>query len=793
MWLLQRLGCPECYTAPEHVWKMATQRGMHFVTITDHNTITGALEIAQVHDNVILGEEVTTYFPGNVKVHVGCIGITESQHQDIQALRENIYDLVAYLHQEQIISFCAHPLVKVNGRLQWEHFEKLLLLFKRFEILNGTRLGRINRITEEIVASLTQEQIERLADKHNLAPYGERPWEKFVTGGTDDHCGIFIGTCYTEVEAEALTKDALLEGLRQGKSRPRGSSDSSLTLSHQINSIAFQYYKSKISPESEELLYILSRIFERENPVRISNRLRFKKGFKKLVKYFFKPKQTKVNLVEEIREIIKDNTSLKSLFNEGLMTRNEYNQNVFNLASDVLDQMIMRVIEKPQLLHYFIIFAPILLSSYFLTSKHLHSNRDLIAKGEAWLGIKRPRKIAWFTDSFSNMDGVSKTCRKFLESARMRGKDLWIYTSHKDDLSSEPGVVNLPPIHAFPTPGYEKVTLYLPSILKAFKKVEEDDLDAVVISTPGPVGILGLLCAKIMGIPAFGIYHTDLPRIAMRVSGDAMFGQLAMQLTRLFYRQVDHVLAPSRWYVEDLQNLGIEEEHIGIMERWIDPRAFSPAHRDEAYWPEDAPVNLLFVGRMSKDKNVDVLIELYRYLEGKYDNFVLHCVGDGPYYSEMVKKTAALPRFIMTGAKFGKDLAAAYASSDVFVYPGLLDTFGNVIIEAQASGLPCVVMNEGGPKELIVPGKTGFVSRTPDEFIQNTERFFLQPELIQDMSREAVRHVSNRFTEDRVFEAFWDCISQPVPNGYDAHRFQLEPQKEIPPEAPIRISAKPGI
>jgi glycosyltransferase involved in cell wall biosynthesis len=455
------------------------------------------------------------------------------------------------------------------------------------------------------------------------------------------------------------------------------------------------------------------------------------------------------------------------------MTRNEYNENVFNLTADVLDQMIFRVIKKPQLLHYFIVFAPVLLSSYLLTSKNLHNDRDLIEKAEEYSGLMRKRKVAWFTDSFCNMDGVSKTCRKFLEAGLHRQKDIVIVTSHTDNLEGQEGVINLPPIHEFPTPGYEKVKLYVPSILKTFKEVEDEDFDAFVISTPGPVGLLGLIYAKIMGVPVYGIYHTDLPRIAMRVSGDAMFGELAMQLTRIFYRQVDHVFAPSQWYIDDLQNLEIPLENTDIMERWVDTDTFSPKHRDEGYWEKNAPVRLLFVGRMSKDKNIDLLIDLYRYLDTRYDNFVLHCVGDGPDYNDMVKKTASLKHFIMTGAKFGDDLAKAYASSDVFVYPGLLDTFGNVVIEAQASGLPCIVMNAGGPKELIIPGETGFVSRTEEEFIQHTEKFLKNGQLAEQMGKKAVDYVSTRYTEDRVFNAFWEIVSKPLPSKPE-NKFQFD-------------------
>ena len=138
------------------------------------------------------------------------------------------------------------------------------------------------------------------------------------------------------------------------------------------------------------------------------------------------------------------------------MTREEYNGNVFQLASDVLDQMILRVCEKPKLVHYFLMFAPVVLASYLFVCRNLHGERDLIEKGEAWLGLKRKPRVAWFTDSFVNMDGVSKTCRMFLQAAQLRDAELHIITSHEDDLSHMNGVVHFKPIKKFPHTGMKK-------------------------------------------------------------------------------------------------------------------------------------------------------------------------------------------------------------------------------------------------------------------------------------------------------------------------------------------------
>jgi len=774
---MQRIGCPESFTPPEQVRETAMQRGMDFVTITDHNTIDGVDRIAH-HDNVIIGNEITTYFPDGVKIHVVCLGITRDQFEEIQQIRENIFDLVKYLNKQDIVHFCAHPLHKVNGRLTWDHFEKCILLFKRFEILNGTRLRRMNQAVQMVLAALNPTILDQLAKKHGIDPVGERPLIKFVTAGSDDHSGLFLGTCYTEVEATTRTKEGVLEAIRQGKTHACGDTDGCLTLSHQINSIAYQYYRSKISSESQEILTVLGHIFQHRGFKKEKSTKRFRKTWKKLFSYFRKPKGTGIHLYDEIREVLSNNKALKSLFQEGFINREEYNRNVFHFTSDVLDEMIMQICRKPKSLPYFLVFAPALLASYFMSTKNLHDEKDLIFAAEHWLGIKHEPKVAWFTDSYLNMDGVSKTCCKFLQAAKQRGKHLTMIISTSEMIDAQEHLVNFSPVHTFPIPGYEQLSLGLPSILKVMKYVEDEEFDSIVVSTPGPLGLLGLILGKLMHIPVHGIYHTDLPRIALQISDDPIFGQLASMLTKLFYQHVDSVFAPSRWYLHDIFNLGISVEQTRLLERWIDPEFFSPSKRCESYWGAPQPVKLLFVGRISKDKNLNLLIQTYQALFQQYDNFIFYIVGDGPNFETMRMKTSKWDRFMMTGAKFGEDLAKAYASSDIFVFPGLLDTFGNVVIEAQASGLPCVVMNEGGPQELIQPGVTGFTAKSEKGFIQAVGKLLEDEELRKRMSQQARLHVEKRFTEERIFNTFWRNITHSDSQSGKKNEFPVEDESQ---------------
>ncbi len=137
-WLLRKIGCAESYTEPETLYRLAKERGMDIVTVTDHNSLIGSLEIAHL-EGTFVSEEITAYFPEDrCKFHVLAYDITEAHHEDISRLRENIRDLVRYLNEQKIVHALAHPFYAVNERLTPEHLDEVLLLFKNFE-LNGSR------------------------------------------------------------------------------------------------------------------------------------------------------------------------------------------------------------------------------------------------------------------------------------------------------------------------------------------------------------------------------------------------------------------------------------------------------------------------------------------------------------------------------------------------------------------------------------------------------------------------------------------------------------------------------
>jgi len=244
-WLLRTLRAPESFTEPLDIYRTCRGRGLDFVTITDHDTIDGALEIAHL-PGTFVSCEVTAELPEDrCEVHVLVFGISERQHREIQELRGNLYELRDYLRAEDVACSVAHPLFRVNDRMTLEQFEKLLVLFNRFETLNGMHDRRLNGLARRILTSLSPELIDLLAGRHRIEPWGATPWIKSFTGGTDDHAGLYIGTTWTSTRP-VDTVGAFLAQLRAGRCDAGGETGSPLRLALSLQALAGEYFRRQL-------------------------------------------------------------------------------------------------------------------------------------------------------------------------------------------------------------------------------------------------------------------------------------------------------------------------------------------------------------------------------------------------------------------------------------------------------------------------------------------------------------------------------------------------------------------
>ena len=358
------------------------------------------------------------------------------------------------------------------------------------------------------------------------------------------------------------------------------------------------------------------------------------------------------------------------------------------------------------------------------------------------------------TDTLEDVNGVARTIRTMAAAGRRQGADLTILTS-RPDLALEEGVKNFSPIGVFTIPEYELQKLSFPPILEVLDHVMRRGYTELILSTPGPMGLTGLLAAKLLGLRVSAIYHTDFPQYARFLSeDDPLMEGIAWNYMHWFYSQMDRVYVNSQKYFDRWVERGLAREKLSLLPRGLDTDAFDLAFRDEKFWKKRGAKGkvVLYVGRISKEKELDFLAQVAERMDSA-DGTTFAFVGDGPFLTELRKR---LPKGIFTGALHGTELSRAYASADLFVFPSTTDTYGNVVIEALASGLPVLVSDQGGPRELLRdPDDGAVIAGGVAEWGKAVAARLALPEDIQSRKLRRERTVLGRQWGD-AFRRFWD-------------------------------------
>jgi len=786
-WILQKLGCAESYTDPIALYHTARRQGMDLVTITDHNTIEGALQIAHL-PGTFISEEVTAYFPEDrCKLHVLCYGITETQHHEIQRLRTNVYELVDYFLEQGIPHAMAHAMYSLNGKLTPRHIERLMLLFRTFE-LNGSRNKVLNDTLCDIIASLDKTRVERMVNDHNLLPRMSQPWIKRLIAGSDDHSSLNIARSHTVVrnvqgEGQARIND-FLEGITDGRSEPQGMDAQPETMAHNLYSIAYQFYKNKCGLSRHVNRDLLLRFADRaltsspEPSGGFITRLHSLIGFRRAKHVFARPPRSVQGLLQkEAEEIIWNDAELRTLINtldnSGMASEQAWFRFVNHASETVMKNLADSLMGHALGANLFSVFNTIgsagslyaMLAPYFVAYSLFTKDRTFCTETRDRFILQegpRPRlHIGHFTDTYYDVNGVARTLQMQLDIAHKTGKRLKVITCAPEaefaaSSDTRPGVVNFCPIGTFSMPEYSELRLYYPPVLRMLQYAYEQDFTHIHSATPGPIGLVALAVARILQLPIHGTYHTAFPQYVSMLTDDAGLEDAMWRYMIWYYNQMDRVYVPSHATGEELIAKGLPREKVVFYQRGIDTERFHPSYRNGFFKrydldtvPGTGEMKFIYVGRISREKNIHVLTEAFRLAATRQRNVRLVIVGDGPYRDEMERDLAGLPA-TFTGYLTGDDLAAAYASSDVFVFPSGTDTFGNVVLEAQASGLPVIVTDMGGPKENLIPGVTGHIVPEGDP-VALAEAILLmagQPERL-----EAMRKAARDYTEGRSFEA----------------------------------------
>jgi glycosyltransferase involved in cell wall biosynthesis len=243
-----------------------------------------------------------------------------------------------------------------------------------------------------------------------------------------------------------------------------------------------------------------------------------------------------------------------------------------------------------------------------------------------------------------------------------------------------------------------------------------------------------------------------------------MIEEMTWKFILWYYDQMDVIYAPSESTKQELVGKGIEADKIHVYPRGIDIDQFNPSKRNGFFknilMAPDKRFKLLYVGRVSREKNLDLLAQAFRKLTRVSKDVFLCVVGDGPYLKEMMEEMHGLP-CLFTGYLKGEALSAAYTSSDIFVFPSTTDTFGNVVLEAQASGLPVIVTDKGGPCENMIHHRTGLVIEGGSvESLFRSMRSLIKHKTVVCEMGAAARSYAEKRSFEAAFIKTWDMLGE---------------------------------
>ncbi len=818
------VDAPECYSEPEEVYMQAITRGMDLVTITDHDTIRGALSLVERgFPHVLVGQEVTVRFPTDrVKLHVLVYGLTPELDEEITnlGLRDDVYKFAAWLADRDLPHSLAHPLHAQSRGYTVEHLEQCVLLFKGVELINGAHGGPRRDAMERYLRTLTPKRIDELSAKHSIRPHYPKSWKKGVTAGSDDHGLLNVGKAWTGVRCPSGLKIRepidFVERVMNGEAIVGGELGGAEVLAHQITAVGLNHYgKTMHSLLSTKGRYVASKMVRfggvsipSPGKVRLAAHVARKTIAAKITGKKSRPdpllialRATLEPMLAKYPDIAKRLTDVRDLprgAHDGppLASHDRMAEFFADLSQTLADAMLTGALGSlakkdasgtvRNIVGY--LLSSVAQAPYLIAMFSEHKERDLLSRVEHEIASqghgqhpmsKQPR-VVMFTDTLADVNGVSRFIQNVADQSRLRGREMTVLTSTRMKMDERPNVVNFAPVFSRPMPRYENLDFALPPLLPVLRYLQEFKPDVINVATPGPIGTLGLLCAAIFRCPVVGVYHTDFPAYIDRLFEDETYTWISEKFMKVFYTPYKTILTRSRDYMSSLDKLGFSGDKVKPLLPGMDTDAFHSNFRDTSVWEplglrEDSR-KVIYCGRVSVEKNLPMLERVWAkvkpMLVERGIDAELVVIGDGPYRKGMQerlanKQTSSTGEAHFLGFRHGAELSKLYASSDLFAFPSVTDTLGQVVMEAQASGLPVIVTDKGGPKEMVDHALTGMV--IPDEQEDRWAREIVEL-LADDERRERMgRAAHNRMQRYNIaasFDHFWQV-------HVDAHHAKL--------------------
>jgi glycosyltransferase involved in cell wall biosynthesis len=417
------------------------------------------------------------------------------------------------------------------------------------------------------------------------------------------------------------------------------------------------------------------------------------------------------------------------------------------------------------------ITLPGIIRFVFLYSVEILANLPAIFRLRAWYRQVKAKPasepmVACVGDNLDEVNGIALSLRIMLRELRGQGREVFIFgtafhTQPPRREGPDDSVEMAAGRYSLDQAGYAASEVALMRIDGFIDFLRRHPVDIIEFQTPGTVSFLCLVVAKVVGIQTLSHYRTDILTYSRLLVKNRLGIWLINTWTVIITRLMGPVIVPSEAYRAKVAEMGIAPQRIHKLPRGVDLSKFHPSKAGNGAWQRlglpASGIKLIYVGRVSREKNLDALADIFPSLADRLPGVKLIIVGDGPYREGLGDRFRGRTDVYFTGVVQGEDLAGIFASGDALVFPSLTDTFGNSVVEALASGVPCVTSNEGGPREIIIEGESGLIfdPRIPGDLEAKILALASDPDRLSSFKAKA-RERALEFTYDHAAEAFWN-------------------------------------
>lgn len=822
------LRLPETWVSSEDVLTKLRKAQVGAMTITNHNNARSCWDLLNQGKDILAGAEFTCHFRDmNFDAHVLAYGFTPEQEVKLERLRQDAYKFLEYTVQEDIPTVLPHPLYLYHEKteLPIEHYEKLALLFERFEVMNGQRDVFQNLLVKEWMLSLTPEKLEQLGKKHGIAPgtFCKDPYRKRMTGGSDDHFALFVGGAGTLLHVPDLSarlakgeksSQIALQALRQNDLAPYGTiaEDEKLT-------IAFLDYFCQVAENMQDPG--LLRLFLHRGDLKdkliclgVSNAMQEMRRHKYTMKFLSvfhdslrgrKPGMlTALSVSKDYRPLLDDLGVIAKASMEPGESHEAYvrslesmfrkiNQLISKRVSDRLgkhvnspefqqvsvDELVRRL-ELPS--HFRMLSTPAKTGSFqnmstvsvsdlfdqlsfpalfygimggarFMSARVLYHDRATVKSFAKNIGkYLPPEKILWLTDTLYDKNGVASVLRSTLKEAVDRNLPI-DFLICSNEIQEGPHLKVVPSMGSFALENFSEQKFNFPNLMDIHKIFLEGGYDRIVCSTEALMGFVALYLQQAFSVPAYMYMHTDWLDYVQRMTDlDTHALDRVRRMLRAFYRSFDGVFVLNTEHRDWLTSraIGMSKRKVFLTAHWTDGEFAPPSIRTPYH--EEQPV-LLYAGRLSQEKGVLDLPDIMNSIRKVYPKAILRVAGVGVAEPQLRER---MPDAEFLGWVKSDDLARIYGEADFLLLPSRFDTFGCVVTEAMACGLPVAAYDTKGPRDIIQHGQSGVLGQDAEELAHEITRILQEQGRLQKMRSLAIARskdydktlIMNRFLSD---------------------------------------------